>query len=235
MSSKTIISLEHISAGYDDKTVFTDVSVSIDSNDYVGIIGPNGGGKTTLMKLILGLIKPQRGTIKYYRDGKQVENITMGYLPQYNAIDRKFPISVMDVVLSGLNTQAKLSGSYSREQREKALEVLRMLEIENLRDSHIGILSGGQMQRALLGRAIVSKPEVIILDEPNTYIDKHLQQQMFQLLSSINHECAILLVSHDIKSIESNAHRLLLVNHSVVEKLVEATTDADIETCFENY
>lgn len=235
MTDKTIISLDHVAAGYDDKTVFADVSLSIAANDYVGIIGPNGGGKTTLVKLILGLIKPQQGSISYFRDGKRVENISMGYLPQYNAIDRKFPISVMDVVLSGLNTKAKLTGRYSQEQREKAQEVLRMLEIDNLRDAHIGTLSGGQMQRALLGRAIVSKPEAIILDEPNTYIDKHLQRQMFQLLSAVNHECAILLVSHDIKSIESNAHRLLLVNHSVVEKDVSQTTDADIETCFENY
>lgn len=224
--------MERVTAGYPGKTVFHDVSIGIGARDYVGIIGPNGGGKTTLVRLLLGLIKPQRGTVSYLRDGKKVEAITMGYLPQYNEIDRKFPISVMDVVLSGLNNGVMRTGSYTQEQREQAVNVLRMLGIEPLQSAHIGTLSGGQMQRALLGRAIVSKPEAIILDEPNTYIDKGLLRQMFDMLATANKECAVILVSHDLQSIMDNARKVVLVNHGVVERLVEKLSQADIADCF---
>lgn len=232
MSTQTIISLDHVSAGYADKTVFNDVSVSIDEHDYIGIIGPNGGGKTTLVKLLLGLIRPQQGTITYWREGRKVENLTMGYLPQYNTIDRKFPISVQEVVLTGLNHDLPLHGSYSQEQRTKVEEVLRTLGIEHLRDSHIGTLSGGQMQRVLIGRAIVSKPDIVILDEPNTFVDKVLQQQMHQLLTTINQDCAVVVVSHDIRAVEEHAHRVLLVNHDIVNRTPQTLTAADIDRCF---
>ena len=136
----------------------------------------------------------------------------MGYLPQYNAIDRRFPISVYEVVLSGLSRQKRFLRPYTRSQHEQVCETLRKMELESLKKCSIGILSGGQLQRVLLARAIVSRPEVVILDEPNTYIDKRFQEQMYQMLGTINRDCAVIIVSHDIGTILQNVKDVACVN-----------------------
>ena len=208
-----IIKIEHLAAGYEDKQVLQDVNLTVYKDDYLGIIGPNGGGKTTLMRLILGLKKPQDGTIKYYKDGKEVKEITMGYLPQYNALDKQFPISVYEVVLSGLSKTKRLFARYSKAQHQQVLDTLKHMQLEDLKDRHIGALSGGQLQRVLLARAIVAKPDVVILDEPNTYIDRRFQKQMYEMLEQINQECAIIIVSHDIAEVLNNVKHIACVNH----------------------
>ena len=207
-----IIEIEHLSAGYDHKTVLREINLSVYEDDFLGIIGPNGGGKTTLIKLILGLLKPESGKIRFFRDSKSVDNISMGYLPQYNTIDKKFPISVYEVVLSGLNKQKSLFRSFSKAQHDKVRETIARMGLEGLEQRAIGQLSGGQLQRALLGRALVSNPEVVILDEPNTYIDKRFEARLYALLEEINKECAIVLVSHDIGTILQNVKSIACVN-----------------------
>lgn len=208
-----IIKIEHLAAGYEDKQVLQDVNLTVYKDDYLGIIGPNGGGKTTLMRLILGLKKPQDGSIKYYKDGKEVKEITMGYLPQYNALDKQFPISVYEVVLSGLSKTKRIFARYSKAQHQQVKDTLKRMQLEDLKDRHIGALSGGQLQRVLLARAIVSKPDVVILDEPNTYIDRRFQKQMYEMLEQINQECAIIIVSHDIAEVLNNVKHIACVNH----------------------
>ena len=188
--SKPIIQIEHVSAEYDGKQVLKDINLTVYQDDYLGIIGPNGGGKTTLMRLILGLKKPTEGSIHFCSEGKE---ISMGYLPQYNDLDKQFPISVYEVVLSGLSKS--LFARYTKQ--------------------HIGALSGGQLQRVLLARAIVSKPNVVILDEPNTYIDRRFQKQMYEMLEQINKECAIIIVSHDIAEVLNNVKHVACVNHNL--------------------
>lgn len=211
----TIIEIDNVSAGYGRKTVLEGVSLKVTDHDYLGVIGPNGGGKTTLMRIILGMKKPSEGTIRYYRDGRPAEKLTMGYLPQYSSIDRQFPISVYDVVLSGVSTGHGLFSRYTRRQREDADRTISHLELDNLRDRHIGALSGGQLQRVLLARALVSAPEVLVLDEPNTYIDRRFQRQMYDTLAEINARCAIILVSHDIGTIMQNVKNIACVNHTL--------------------
>ena len=208
-----IIKIEHLAAGYEDKQVLQDVNLTVYKDDYLGIIGPNGGGKTTLMRLILGLKKPQDGSIKYYKDGKEAKEITMGYLPQYNALDKQFPISVYEVVLSGLSKTKRIFARYSKAQHQQVKDTLKRMQLEDLKDRHIGALSGGQLQRVLLARAIVSKPDVVILDEPNTYIDRRFQKQMYEMLEQINQECAIIIVSHDIAEVLNNVKHIACVNH----------------------
>ena len=208
-----IIEIEHLSAGYENKQVLQDVNLTVYQDDYLGIIGPNGGGKTTLMRLILGLKEPSNGNIRYFKQGKEVKGITMGYLPQYNALDRQFPISVYEVVLSGLSKAKGLFSRYTKEQRQQVLDTLERLQLTELKDSHIGALSGGQLQRVLLARAIVSKPDVVILDEPNTYIDRRFQKQMYEMLEQINKDCAIIIVSHDIAEVLNNVKHIACVNH----------------------
>ena len=207
-----IIRLEHITAAYDEKIALQDVSLTVFDHDFLGIIGPNGGGKTTLIRIILGLMKPVSGQVVYLREGRSVPEITMGYLPQYNAIDRRFPISVSEVVLSGLSRQKRFLRPYTRSQHEQVCEPLRKMELESLKKCSIGILSGGQLQRVLLARAIVSRPEVVILDEPNTYIDKRFQEQMYQMLGTINRDHAVIIVSHDIGTILQNVKDVACVN-----------------------
>ena len=208
-----IIEIEHLSAGYENKQVLDDVNLTVYQDDYLGIIGPNGGGKTTLMRLILGLKEPSDGNIRYFKQGKEVKGITMGYLPQYNALDRQFPISVYEVVLSGLSKTKGLFSRYTKEQHQQVLDTLERLQLTELKDSHIGALSGGQLQRVLLARAIVSKPDVVILDEPNTYIDRRFQKQMYEMLEQINKDCAIIIVSHDIAEVLNNVKHIACVNH----------------------
>ena len=210
--NNNIIKIENLSAGYEKKTVLENINLNVFEKDFLGIIGPNGGGKTTLIKVILGLLKPMSGNISYYNNGAIVDSIELGYLPQYNNIDKKFPISVYDVILSGLNSQKSLFSRFKKEHHDKVRETISMMGLEGLENRAIGQLSGGQMQRALLGRAIVSDPKAIILDEPNTYIDKRFEAKLYSLLEEINKERAIILVSHDIGSVLQNVKSIACVN-----------------------
>ena len=213
MMKEPLIQLEQIQAGYDGKQVLRDINLTVYVKDFLGIIGPNGGGKTTLVKTILGLKKPTAGKITFFRDGKPVPSIRMGYLPQYNKIDKNFPISVYEVVLSGL--RKNLWKRYTQAQHRAVSDMLRRMGLESLGQRPIGALSGGQMQRALLGRAIISEPDVVILDEPNTYIDQRFEAHLYQLLEEINRERAIILVSHDLGSVLQNVRSIACVNETL--------------------
>lgn len=230
--SQPLIRLEHISAAYDRKPVLEEVSLTVYERDFVGIVGPNGGGKTTLVKLILGLLHPLSGNIRFYREGKETAEISMGYLPQYTSIDKKFPISVYDVILSGLNKQKSLFRSFTPEQHEKTRSVIARMGLEGLEQRPIGQLSGGQLQRALLGRALVSDPQVLILDEPNTYIDKRFEKRLYALLEEINREHAIILVSHDIGTVLRHVKNIACVNRTLDYHPATEVTDEWIEQHF---
>jgi len=254
---KPIIEIKNLSAGYDGRTVLHDVNLSIHERDFLGIIGPNGGGKTTLIKCILGLLKPTGGEIRFNvpekasiqtsTEGTSTETSTgristetsieeasakssaqsslqrssaksqlfLGYLPQYSTIDRKFPISVEEVILSGLSIQKSLTSRFTPEQREKGKQIIARMGLEGLESRSIGQLSGGQLQRALLGRAIISDPAVLILDEPSTYIDKRFEARLYELLAEINKECAIILVSHDIGTVLQQVKSIACVNETL--------------------
>ena len=211
----SIIQINGLSAGYDGKTVLHQVDLAVYEKDFLGIIGPNGGGKTTLIKCILGLHQPSEGSIRFYKNGQEIPDMNMGYLPQYNTIDKKFPISVYEVILSGLSKQKSIFRRYSKEQHELVRQMIARMGLEGMEERSIGSLSGGQLQRALLGRALVSNPEVVILDEPNTYIDKRFEAKLYSLLEEINRERAIILVSHDIGTVLKNVKTIACVNETV--------------------
>lgn len=207
--AKPIIEIKNLSAGYDGRNVLHDINLTVYEQDFLGIIGPNGGGKTTLMKCILGLLKPTGGEIIFHCKP------SLGYLPQYNTIDRKFPISVEEVILSGLSVQKSLTARFTPEEKEKSRQVIARMGLEGLEHRAIGQLSGGQLQRALLGRAIISDPSVLILDEPNTYIDKRFEARLYELLAEINKECAVILVSHDIGTVLQQVKSIACVNETL--------------------
>ena len=205
---EVLIKIRDLSAGYDGRLVLRNVNLNVYERDFLGIIGPNGGGKTTLIKCILGLLKPSGGEII-------CRPLTMGYLPQYSSIDRKFPITVEEVILSGLSSKKSLTSRFTSEHREKALSVIARMGLEGMEKRAIGALSGGQLQRALLGRAIISDPEVVILDEPSTYIDKRFEARLYELLAEINKDCAIILVSHDIGTVLQQVKSIACVNETL--------------------
>lgn len=210
-----LIELRNITAAYGNKTVLKNISLDVWENDFLGIIGPNGGGKTTLLKIILGLLQPVEGSLHFFSNGKKVPTLKMGYLPQYNMIDKKFPISVREVISSGLSSEKPLFRGFNKAQNKRIEEVLDLMGLSDLSSRAIGELSGGQLQRVLLGRSIVSRPQLLILDEPSSYVDKRFESHFNGLLSDINKESAIILVSHDIGTILPMVNNIACVNETL--------------------
>lgn len=210
-----ILEIKEISVGYEaNKPILKNVDLTVYENDFLGIIGPNGGGKTTLLKTILGLIKPTEGSVKFYKNNIE-SKINLGYLPQINKIDRNFPISVFDVILSGLTAKRKLFSYYTEEQRNKARQTADLMGLSTFLERPIGNLSGGQLQRTLLGRAIVDDPDLLILDEPSSYVDKRFETDFYKILEEINKNTAIILVSHDVGTIVSMVKNIACVNEGL--------------------
>jgi len=210
-----LIELENVTAGYGNKIVLKKISLTVFKDDFLGIIGPNGGGKTTLLKVILGLITPLSGDVHFYDSDNAVSSIKIGYLPQLNNIDKKFPISVKDVIVSGLASEKPTFRSFTNEQDQRVEKVIKQMGLDGLSRRPIGELSGGQLQRVLLGRSIVSRPQILILDEPNSYVDKLFESHFYRLLEEINKESAIILVSHDIGTVLSMVKNIACVNETL--------------------
>jgi len=194
----SLVEIRNLSVGYGQNIVLKDVNLSIQQYDFIGVIGPNGGGKTTLLKALLGLISPLSGEVVYDESMTEGNTHRIGYLPQINNIDRKFPVTVFDVVRSGLMSRNRLIGRYSREENERANSLMAEMGISEISKKAIGELSGGQIQRTLLCRALVNNPKLLILDEPNTYVDNRFERELYEKLKALNDKLAILLVSHDL-------------------------------------
>jgi len=207
-----LIELRNITAGYDNNIILDSVNMKIHDNDFIGVIGPNGGGKTTLIKVILGVIKPMKGEIIFKNN--KTKNL-IGYLPQYNIFDKAFPISILEVVMSGLMSNKKLYQRYTAKDKALAMNLLNIVGLENYSNYKISEISGGQMQRALLCRAVISNPKILILDEPVTYVDNTFEKEMYGLLKEWNKDMSIIMVSHDIGIISSHVKTIACVNRGV--------------------
>jgi zinc transport system ATP-binding protein len=208
-----ILEISSASVGYNEDIILKDVNLDIFDNDFIGVIGPNGGGKTTLLKLLLGELKPIKGNVIYYPASSN--ETLFGYLPQSVNIDKKFPITVLEVVLSGLMSKKGMAGRYTASDKKLALEMLDKIGIAHLRNSTIGELSGGQLQRAFLSRALVSHPRLLILDEPNTFVDNKFEKELYELLKELNKDMAIVMVSHDLGTITSHVKTIACVNRNL--------------------
>lgn len=221
-----IVELIGVSAGYAEDIVLKDINLEVNPLDFIGIIGPNGGGKTTLVKVILGLLKPLKGEIRWQSDPNLRH---LGYLPQTTMNDKQFPVSVKDVVLSGLMSSKSLIRQFRKGDKEKVSEVLDLMGILHLANKNVGDLSGGQMQRVLLGRAIVSEPQLLILDEPNTFVDNRFEHDLYELLRKLNNRMAILMVSHDVGTITSYVKTIACVNRNLHYHQSNIITQSQLE------
>lgn len=209
-----IVGLDGVGMKWDNRVALENVSFSVDKGDFVAITGPNGGGKTTLLRIILKLLEPTSGRMSYYDKGVETDKLHIGYLPQKNMIDNRFPIDVRQVVSSGLLAVKNIGDGERQARVDDMLDVVGLSESQR---NTIGELSGGQLQRALLGRALISHPDVIVLDEPLSYIDKRFEGRIYEILSSLERSTTVLLVSHEITAIASMANRHLIVDRTVHE------------------
>ena len=208
--SSLLFEIKNMDMAYQKNLVLTNVSLRVYEHDFIGIIGPNGGGKTSLLKVILGLLKPQKGSINYYFDKKEI-----GYLPQGSKVDESFPITVKEVVASGLEHGLDLGMGNTRKRKRRVEEVLEHVGIEKLHSRPIGELSGGELQRTMLARAIISSPRLLILDEPDTHVDNQFELELYSLLRELNKDLTILLVSHDIGIISPYIKTIACVNRDL--------------------
>ncbi len=217
MSATKILELTNISAGYNSHIVLSNINFSVFKQDFIGVIGPNGSGKTTLLKVILGLVQPAAGTMRFFvaDNGQGKEKYNIGYLPQVSVFDQEFPIHVQDVVMSGLSGKAGLFKHFSREGKQAANRIMERMGILQLQTKPIGELSGGQMQRVFLARALIASPPLLLLDEPNTFLDKGFELNFFEILKELNREVAIILVSHDLGMISSHVKTIACVNREL--------------------
>lgn len=200
---------------WDRKSVLENISFTVNRGDFIAITGPNGGGKTTLLRIILKLLRPTSGVVEYYdSNSAPVKQLHIGYLPQKNMIDSRFPITVSEVIASGLLASVDMS----TDLRDRAvMEMLEVVDLVDHRSRPIGNLSGGQLQRALLGRALISRPSTLVMDEPLSYIDKRFESKLYDLIRDISPVTTILLVSHEMSVIAGMATRHLIVDHNIHE------------------
>jgi zinc transport system ATP-binding protein len=213
-SREPIITLHNVGVRYDNVVALEHVTTDIYNDDFIGIIGPNGGGKSSLVKAIMGIVE-HSGDIAYsptiLRNGKP----HIGYLPQVSAFDREFPISVLEVVMSGLQSERRFPLRYGKEERRRAEEILEVAKLSELTHRHIGALSGGQLQRVMLCRAIISNPKLLVLDEPTNFVDNKFENELYNLLHHLAERMAIVMVSHDIGTISSVVRSIMCVNRHV--------------------
>ncbi len=197
------------------RRVLSGVDLDIHRGDFMAITGPNGGGKTSLLRIILRLLRPSEGEVAYFAaDGSRADRLDVGYLPQKNTIDSHFPLTVSEVVASGL---LGCRGMSRKDVEERTNAILRTIGMERHASQPIGRLSGGQVQRSLLGRALISEAPLLILDEPLSYVDKRFEHYIYDLVAELAKTTTLLLVSHEMSTIAGMANRHLIIDHTLTE------------------
>jgi zinc transport system ATP-binding protein len=215
-NSDSLLSIRHLTAGYENDMILDDVSLEIFAGDFIGLIGPNGGGKSTLLKVILGLLPPLRGEIRVMGQDVRQGRKHIGYVPQFVEADRAFPVSVWDTVRMGLLNGWRLFERLSAAETERVQAALEQVDMLPLRNKPMGELSGGQRQRVFIARALVSDPKILLLDEPTASVDPNVTKDLYELFRQLNQRMAILLVSHDMMAVSSFTKTIACLNRKLV-------------------
>jgi len=215
MANKEVVKLEDVWVHYDGIPALEGITLSVERNDFLGVIGPNGGGKTTFLKVILGLITPSRGKVLVLENTPAKSRHSIGYVPQHSLFDRDFPISVRDVVLMGRCGRIGVMRRYSGEDRRIAQGALMTVGMLDYKDRQIGRLSDGELQRVFIARALVSEPKLLLLDEPMSSVDSTMQAEFYELLARLKKQMAIVLVSHDISAISIYVDKIACLNRQL--------------------
>jgi zinc transport system ATP-binding protein len=227
-----IVRLEDVWLQFDGVPVLEGIDLSVYAHDFLGVIGPNGGGKTTLLKVILGLLEPSRGKVTVFGHAPERGRKYVGYVPQFSLFDREFPISVWDVVLMGRVGHMKRFRRYTEEDTRRADEALETVEMLDFRDCQIGKLSGGQQQRVFIARALVTEPKLLLLDEPMASVDSPMQTELYELFEKLRQRMAIVLVSHDISAVSIYVDKIACLNRKLYYHGTKELPMEDLEAAY---
>jgi zinc transport system ATP-binding protein len=225
MTQPAALQLENVTFGYTAEPVLQQVNLSIQAKEMAYVVGPNGGGKTTLLRLMLGLLQPSQGTVRVFGEPPEKVRRRLGYVPQYTSFDLQFPVSVLDVVLMGRVGRSAL-GLFGRSDYAAARRALGEVGLDSLHRRPFADLSGGQRQRVLIARALASGPEIMLLDEPMANVDWNAQQSLYELLQGINQRMGIVWVSHDLYLVSKSVSNVICVNRRVT---IHPTSDLSSE------
>lgn len=222
--SELAVHMRDLWFSYDGQPVLREVNLRIERQEIVAVVGPNGGGKTTLIKLMLGLLTPTRGTVEIFGAPPARSLARIGYTPQFALFDPKFPVSVLDVTLMGRLGRARRFGPFGHHDRRTAEAALREVEMWDLRSRGFSLLSGGQRQRVLIARALAAEPDLLLLDEPMANLDVRAEQEFAELLGRLARRLTIIVVSHDVGFVSERFNKIVCVRGSVAMHATAALT-----------
>ena len=232
MSKNSVIEICDLIFSYEGPTILENIQLDIEAKEFVGMVGPNGSGKTTLLKIILGLLKPDKGSVKVLGKLPHESVKEIGYMPQLATFSRNFPITVEETVLMGRLGKTSKIGLFSKSDKELAAESMEAVEVINLRKRPIGSLSGGQLQRVLIARALTCNPEIMILDEPTANVDMKVEKDIFDLLKKLNEKITIIVVTHDIGFISQYITKVACINRTLICHPTSQLTGETIENLY---
>jgi len=233
MVESTVVELRDVWVRYDDVPVLEGINLTVARHDFLGIIGPNGGGKSTLLKVILGLISPDSGVVEVLGEAPERSRRAVGYVAQRSVFDRDFPASVWDVVLMGRHALRGLLRRYRGEDMAAAEQALERVGMLDARRKQIGRLSGGEQQRVFIARALVGEPQLLLLDEPLASVDPSMQTGLYELLGDLRHSLTVVMVSHDIGAISVHVDSIACLNRKLFHHGSRELTPAILEATYQ--
>ena len=232
MNEDSVIKIRDLNFNYGEVPILEDINIDIQHKEFIGMVGPNGSGKTTLLKIILGLLQPDHGSVEVLGKLPLQSVKDVGYMPQLAPFSRDFPITVEETVLMGRLGKTSSMGLFSNEDKQLAAESMNAVEVLDLRKRSIGSLSGGQLQRALIARALTCNPEIMILDEPTANVDMKVEKDIFDLLKKLNEKITIIVVTHDIGFISQYIDRVACINRTLFCHPTSELTGETIENLY---